>query len=232
MIKRFLLSRALIVALTFGAVISNADIINPPVSNYAPGAVAITGGTINNTTIGATTASTLRATTITATSTIGGTVITASTNLAGPLAGVTTNSNAAAGLVGQIIESTIPTGTAVSLTNATPANITSVSLTAGDWDCSINADYNLGSATTTVFQVGFGTTTATFTAQTGGAGIDTDPSNTDQSLNTSITGLTNELIGPVRISLASTTTIYAVAQATFSLGTVSVFGTERCRRIR
>ena len=54
--------------------------------------------------------------------------------LANGLAGVTTNSNAAAGIVGEYISSSIASGSAVSLTTGVSANVTSISLTAGDWE--------------------------------------------------------------------------------------------------
>ena len=50
------------------------------------------------------------------------------------LVGTTTNDNAAAGSVGQLIESTISVGSAVSITSTVGKTITSISLTAGDWD--------------------------------------------------------------------------------------------------
>ena len=48
--------------------------------------------------------------------------------------GVASNANASAGNVGEYITSNIPNGSAVSLTNGTAQNITSISVTAGDWD--------------------------------------------------------------------------------------------------
>ena len=50
------------------------------------------------------------------------------------LVGVTSASNAAAGSVGEIISALVAVGSPVSLVNATAKNVTSISLTAGDWD--------------------------------------------------------------------------------------------------
>ena len=63
------------------------------------------------------------------------------------ITGVTSGSAAAAGSVGEVKTAT---GTAVSLTNSTVANITSVALTAGDWWCSGNIEYD--AAGTTILQ--------------------------------------------------------------------------------
>lgn len=48
--------------------------------------------------------------------------------------GTTTNDSAAAGSVGEVISSTVLFASAVSLTTGVGANLTSISLTAGDWD--------------------------------------------------------------------------------------------------
>ena len=50
----------------------------------------------------------------------------------GGIVGTTTNNNAAAGCVGEYVSSAIEYASRVSLTTSTPANVTSISLTAGD----------------------------------------------------------------------------------------------------
>ncbi|MGF6309478.1 hypothetical protein ABIB82_003924 [Bradyrhizobium sp. i1.8.4] len=45
-----------------------------------------------------------------------------------------TNNNASAGNVGEFISSNVASGSAVALTTGTAADVTSISLTAGDWD--------------------------------------------------------------------------------------------------
>jgi hypothetical protein len=52
------------------------------------------------------------------------------------LVGTTTNDNAPAGNNGEYVSSSVAKTTPVTLVSATPANLTSVSLSAGDWDCS------------------------------------------------------------------------------------------------
>ncbi|MDP2325295.1 MAG: hypothetical protein Q8N51_14890, partial [Gammaproteobacteria bacterium] len=61
--------------------------------------------------------------------------------------GTNTNDAAAAGYIGELIGSTIASGSAVSLTTATNANVTSISLTAGDWDVWGAITYNHGGST-------------------------------------------------------------------------------------
>jgi hypothetical protein len=50
------------------------------------------------------------------------------------IAGTATNDNAAAGNIGEFISSQVQSGSAVSLTTGTSADVTSISITAGDWD--------------------------------------------------------------------------------------------------
>ena len=50
------------------------------------------------------------------------------------IVGTTTNNSAQAGSVGEYIESRVVQGSAVALTTATDTNVTSISITAGDWD--------------------------------------------------------------------------------------------------
>lgn len=52
----------------------------------------------------------------------------------GGVVGTTTNDNASAGYVGEFVSSVIPAASAITLTNDTNVDVTSISLTAGDWD--------------------------------------------------------------------------------------------------
>lgn len=142
----------------------------------------------------------------------------------GPMLGVTTNSNAAAGYIGEYISDTVSSGAALSLTTATPLDITSISLTAGDWDVwgtvafvvSVNAD---------TLSCGIGSASATLPAATTGARnrLATDSSTAGSSILPT---------GTTRKSLASTTTVYLVAQADFGGGTVTAYGFIGARRVR
>lgn len=141
--------------------------------------------------------------------------------------GTTTNDSAAAGSVGEYLASG-GIGSPVSLTTATPGDIFTLSLTAGDWDVTGLVFY-LPSATTnvTITNAWVSSTSATlpslflvtrsnFTATgsvMGGNGF-------------------SDVVITTRFSLAGTTTIYLGAQATFSISTLSAGGLIRARRVR
>ena len=146
--------------------------------------------------------------------------------------GTRTNDNAPAGVVGEFVTATVAVGGAVALTTATPANVTSISLTAGDWDLSSMIDMNLTGATVTDMRGGPSLTTVTLPTQPGGAGLGTDALIVDTSNFVTTTGVMGLPTPPVRLSIAATTTVFLVAQATFAVGTIGAFGTIRARRVR
>ena len=127
--------------------------------------------------------------------------------------GTTTNDSAAAGLVGQYIES-IATDT-VAVTSTNYGDLTSISLTAGDWDVSAVVYWDNTGATWTIAQYGISTT-----AGNNGVGLSAGEnfiSNTWASSATTPTILTGS-IAPYRMSLASTTTVYLKYRSTYSAG--------------
>lgn len=145
----------------------------------------------------------------------------------GGLVGVTTNSNAAAGQVGELIPSTVLVGSAVSMTTSTPVNITSISLTAGDWDVWGNVAFAPAGTTTVSLIAGWISTTS--------AAIPTAPNEgaMSQLLLTFQTGQTQIVpIGMKRISLAGTTTIYLSAVSGFAISTMQGYGYIGARRVR
>ena len=132
------------------------------------------------------------------------------------------------GKIGEYISATVASGSAVSLSNNTPANVTSISLTPGDWDVWVNGYFN-GGATTTVGNliVSISTTSATLNTANGNLAVSQENNElifggSGQSLNT----------GAVRISLAATTTVYFVAQAGFAVDTATAYGIIQARRRR
>ena len=171
-----------------------------------------TGGALNGT-LGATTPSTIAATTISATGTI-------TPNQTNGIVGTTTNNNANAGSVGEVITST---GSSVALTNATAANIASISLTAGDWDV-------WGS-------VGFVPTTVTSIALIAASISPTSATQVSipniTLLNLPFTVGNQSIVAPTqRISLATTTTYFLVATINYAGGTEAATGTITARRRR
>ena len=144
-----------------------------------------------------------------------------------PLAGVTTNSNAAAGTIGEYISATVLQGSAVSLTSSTIFNITSISLTAGDWDTWATIGFLLaGSTQATSFQGWLNTVSLT---------APTAPNNGGYA---GISGFTFTgsgplmMVGTMRLSIASTTTLYLSGISLFTVSTASAYGFIGARRVR
>lgn len=144
--------------------------------------------------------------------------------ITGTIRGTGTNNNASAGIVGEYIESKVVSGSAVSLTTATSANVTSISLTAGDWDVEGSVNVAAVGGTFTSRGAGINTTSATI------------PTDGSELLNTTLTTAQNVTIPfsatRVRISVSSTTTVYLVTRATFAAGTVTAYGQITARRVR
>jgi len=141
--------------------------------------------------------------------------------------GTTTNDNAPTGTVGEYIESDILSGSAVSLSTGVSANLTSISLTAGDWDVGGGIVFNAG-GTTTISQLVASTNTTSATLPTSpGKG------STFNMVLPFTTGNSQVIpLGTRRYSLSGTTTVFAVAQAVFGVSTMSVFGILWARRRR
>lgn len=154
-------------------------------------------------------------------------IVTVTTPSAGQTPGTATNDNANAGNVGQIIESTVLVGAAVSATTATNLDVTSISLTAGDWDVWGSILTNPNGATTTTAQIGWiHTVSATQpTAPNGGA-----YTTNGAALGAGAAGALS--VGMKRLSLSSTTTVFLSAQIVFAINTNAVYGYIGARRVR
>lgn len=139
--------------------------------------------------------------------------------------GTTTNDNAAAGDIGEYLSATLTYANRITLSNGVPANITSLSLTAGDWDV-VATGYieTTGSPTGNAFnQVSISQTSAT---------MDQGEGNFMYMPIFSAAGDIANVVGPVRKSFASTTTVYMVVDSAFTGGTFTAWGIIRARRIR
>jgi hypothetical protein len=142
------------------------------------------------------------------------------------IVGTNTNDNAGAGQIGEFVSSTVLIGSAISLTNGTAASLTSISLTAGDWDVSFD-DYLVPGATTSMTAVQCSVSATTNV-------IDTGPGNfqiISQAAEVPVTSVGCKA-GLRRMSLATTTTVFAVTQANFTPGTMTSYGIIRARRVR
>lgn len=141
------------------------------------------------------------------------------------LTGTSTNNVAGAGIVGQVIASSIPSGSAVALTTSTAKDVTSISLTPGNWFICANVAFFANAATTaTGFAGGITTTTNT---------LPTPPDGYAQfAITVPAAGSEPEFsTGCVVKSLASTTTVFLDASASFAVNTMSAFGNIVAHRI-
>lgn len=140
----------------------------------------------------------------------------------------TTGSNWQSYTIGDFRSTTVLTGAAVSLSTATAADIMTISLSQGEWECRATISRNLNASTSvTVLSGSIGATADT---------IGTQGVNSMTSLQTAanVMGTTGQdtKIGPTRILLTATTTYHLVAKDTFSVSTNAAYGDITCRRIR
>jgi hypothetical protein len=133
--------------------------------------------------------------------------------------GTTTNNNASAGSVGEFITAANTTGTG--MTSGVTTNITSISLTAGDWDVEGQVTY-LPSIGASMLIGGSATTSSTLPG-----------TNLYTSMSVSLSAAVQSMpIAYQRYSLSATTTIFLVSQASFSSGSCTGFGSIYGRRVR
>jgi hypothetical protein len=140
----------------------------------------------------------------------------------GTIQGIRAGNAPAAGFLGEQIRSFVASGSAISLSTTVAANITSISLTPGIWDVSSIVNSVAQATTCTAYISSISTTSAT-TGTNGDNRADGQPP--------SATLATSVSIPSYRLTLAATTTVYLVAQANFSAGTVTVFGRISATRV-
>lgn len=139
--------------------------------------------------------------------------------------GTTLADSAGVGTVGEVMTSTVAS-TVVPLTTAVAATLTSVTLTAGDWDVSGSCGY-LPAATTSLTQDACGIslvaatlpTLGSYTLSTYAAII---PTAVEQAKMTPI----------VRVSVAAPTVVYLVGRSAFTVSTLTGGGAILARRSR
>lgn len=139
------------------------------------------------------------------------------------IVGTTTNNNVVAGSVGELISSVIVAGSATNIANTTPTNLTSISLTAGDWDVWGNI-YFTPTVAFSIIQAWINTVSATVADLSVVAQL---------SFTSAVMGGGNGIVVPQqRLSLASTTTVYISGQVVFAAGTANQCGGIYARRRR
>lgn len=152
----------------------------------------------------------------------------------GGVVGTTTNSDAVAGNVGEYKTTTVAVAATIAgAATGVSKDITSVSLTAGDWVVTGSCNTVWTGLTATVANCGLGTTTNTLAGQAGGSGIGTDPNTIEiATFGTTLSG-TKVMNAPMtRVTIAATTTIFLVANMTYSAGSFTQHGTIKAWRIR
>lgn len=181
------------------------------------GVLSTTGG-ITGTPVSGSTGS---FTTLSASSTV---TVPAGTTLNQPnLVGVTNGASASAGSVGQIISASVPVGSAIALTSGTAANVTSIPVTAGDWDVWGQLCTNPNGAT---IQSNTG-----FAINTTSAAL--NPAQEALLPFTAATGASVCAPIPVApLSVTTGTTVFLVGFSSFSGSTNSVYGSITARRRR
>lgn len=140
------------------------------------------------------------------------------------LLGTATNDTPAAGYIGEPMSASVASGSAISLTTDTSANLTSLSLTAGDWIVQGWAWFNFGGGGSTTVQGAWISTTS--------ATRPTPP--TDGQTQTCFTAFGADIsvvTGQKSLRLASTTTVYLGVRSTFAGMTCGAYGLMTARRM-
>jgi hypothetical protein len=136
----------------------------------------------------------------------------ANTNANGCVVGTTAGDNATTGSVGEYIDSSVISGTSFTTTNAWQ-NITSISLTAGDWDILGTVNFVTNGSNATQYAIWVSNTS-------GNSGSDNVDSKTISFGGSSSAGANFPVSVPgFRLSLTSTTTYYLKAKAIWTSGT-------------
>lgn len=143
------------------------------------------------------------------------------------ITGTATNDSAAAGFVGQYIESVIPSATNVPGLTTAWGDATSLSLTAGDWDVTSILVPIGNAATFTRYQLGISITSGNSTT-----GLVQGSNQVDAVLPLSGTRGGFAAIPTYRVSLASTTPVYMKIESDYSAGTPQFTGRISARRVR
>lgn len=151
------------------------------------------------------------------------------TNKRAAMKGTTANDNANSGYIGEYIESKVTSANAVGASGDQAwFNVTSISLTAGDWDVTGQIIFTINGATYKA--VGSAVAVSAFSGNTTTdhiAGDNTMPWGTNPTAGFDQGGVVSH-----RFSLAATTTIYLKAWTGFSAGTPKAYGKIMARRMR
>jgi hypothetical protein len=143
-----------------------------------------------------------------------------------PIKGTIAADNAAAGNIGEQLSTS--QATAVSLTTNVTVNIATLVLTPGDWAVSGVIVFTPSQAPTAL-AAAIGTTSATLPTA---AQIAAGTGNMTQYRLTFGNATQTMQAGVVRVNVSAPTTVYLMAQGTFSGGTLTATGYISARRVR
>ncbi len=145
------------------------------------------------------------------------------------IVGTTAVGNASAGSVGEYVSSIIASGSAVSMSTGTGVNVTSISLTAGDWDVWGTVIFT-SAATTNITQLigGTSSTSATLALVGDKVGIIAYGS------GGVVPGVLHcgSCSFQTRFNVSATTTIYLIGQPSFTVAALTAWGSIQARRVR
>lgn len=140
--------------------------------------------------------------------------------------GTATNDDASAGYVGEEIRSSITTATNFP-TSGNYGDLTSISLTAGDWDVTAQILAIQNGSTTTAVEVGISSTSGN-----SGTGLVAADNQLDFTPPNATTNPTVATIANYRVPVSGTTTYYLKYRATYSAGNPQARGRLSARRRR
>lgn len=189
------------------------------------GAKTFSGAVSCGSTLGVTGAATLSSTlAVTGNSTFTGTITPSSTN---GVVGTATNDDANAGSVGEYWEAELDSSISVALATGTPKTVISLSLGAGDWTVEGLGGLNFPASTSmTSYEFSLSTTANTLSTR-----------NTVYRGAAVVPGAGNNIQAPVKskrikVPFGTTTTVYLVINAIFTVSTLGGYGLITARRPR
>ena len=129
--------------------------------------------------------------------------------------------------IGNYLSSSVVSGSAVALTSTTAANVTSITLTEGEWDVSGSVGFIPAASTSiTALAGGSSATTATISV-TGDAFVEGSVAVVPGAVGQVSTIPTTRYAVPA----GTTQIVYLVARATFTVSTLGGFGKIQARRV-
>jgi len=152
--------------------------------------------------------------------------ITSLIGLVNGIVGTNTNNDAAVGYIGEFSGSIVLVGSAVPITSGVIADITSISLTGGDWDVWGSVYTNPAVTTTISYLAGWINTVSVTAPTTPNGALFAGPTVSDAGV---------AIISPcgsTRLLLYAPTTVYLSISTSFAVSTLSAYGYLAARRRR